>query len=88
MKKLLLLIVFFGLLAGYAVAQVAEPAAPVSWVDSNFWSLVTGVGALVYEFLALKLPSSKTLSIIGNLYKLITKIVPDKSSDGGNFKIN
>jgi hypothetical protein len=67
---------------------VDTPATPVKWVDENLWSLVSGVGLLVYEFLALKIPTSKTVSIVGNLYKLLTFFIGDKSKKGDNFKIN
>lgn len=75
-----------------AVDQTAQPApdtpAPIKWVDENFWSTISGVLLLVYEFLALKMPTSKSISILGNLYKLLTWFVPDKSSSGGQFSIS
>ena len=75
-----------------AVDQTAQPAqdtpAPIKWVDENFWSTIFGVLLLVYEFLALKMPTSKSISILGNLYKLLTWFVPDKSSSGGQFSIS
>jgi len=60
---------------------------PVKWVDENLWTTVSGVILLVYEFLALKLPTSRSVSIIGNLYKLLTWFVPDNSNKGGTFDI-
>ncbi len=75
-----------------AVDQTAQPApetpVPIKWVDENFWSTISGVLLLVYEFLALKMPTSKSISILGNLYKLLTWFVPDKSSSGGQFSIS
>ena len=75
-----------------AVDPTAQPApetsAPIKWVDENFWSTISGVLLLVYEFLALKMPTSKSISILGNLYKLLTWFVPDKSSSGGQFSIS
>ena len=75
-----------------AVDQTAQPTpdtpAPIKWVDENFWSTISGVLLLVYEFLALKMPTSKSISILGNLYKLLTWFVPDKSSSGGQFSIS
>jgi hypothetical protein len=75
-----------------AVDETSLPAAstpaPVNWVDENFWSTVSGILLLVYEFLALKMPISKSISILGNLYKLLTWFVPDKSSKGGRFSIS
>ena len=74
-----------------AVDETSLPAAstpaPVNWVDENFWSTVSGILLLVYEFLALKMPTSKSISILGNLYKLLTWFVPDKSNKGGQFSI-
>ena len=66
----------------------ADTPAPTNWVDENFWSTVSGILLLVYEFLALKMPTSKSISILGNLYKLLTWFVPDKSSKGGRFSIS
>lgn len=75
----------------YAVDETALPTpdspAPIKWVDENFWTTATGVLLLVYEFLALKMPTSKSISILGNLYKLLTFFVPDKSKGGGQFSI-
>jgi|GEM_PF-1314048 len=75
-----------------AVDQTAQPApdtpAPIKWVDENFWSTISGVLLLAYEFLALKMPTSKSISILRNLYKLLTWFVPDKSSSGGQFSIS
>ena len=60
---------------------------PIKWVDENLWSTLSGVLLLIYEFLALKMPTSKSISILGNLYKLLTWFVPDKSNKGGQFAI-
>jgi hypothetical protein len=70
------------------VLPSADTPAPTNWVDENFWSTVSGILLLVYEFLALKMPTSKSISILGNLYKLLTWFVPDKSSKGGRFSIS
>ena len=67
--------------------SLGEVVAPVKWVDENLWTTVAGVLLLVYEFLALKMPTSKSISILGNLYKLLTIFVPDKSKGGGQFSI-
>jgi hypothetical protein len=75
----------------YAVDETAMPSqdtpAPIKWVDENFWTTATGVLLLIYEFLALKMPTSKSISILGNLYKLLTFFIPDKSKGGGQFSI-
>ena len=75
----------------YAVDETALPAAdapgPVKWVDENFWQSVSGILLVIYEFMALKIPTSRSVSIIGNLYKLLTWFVPDKSKKGGQFSI-
>jgi len=75
----------------YAVDNNALPdqntPIPIKWVDENLWTTVSGVVLLVYEFLALKLPTSRSVSIIGNLYKLLTWFVPDNSKKGGTFDI-
>jgi len=75
----------------YAADETAVPApdtpAPKKWVDENLLQTMSGVVLLVYEFLALKMPTSKSVSILGNLYKLATWFVPDKSSKGGKFSI-
>jgi len=47
----------------------------------------SGIFVLLYEFLVLKLPTNKTLSLIGNLYKLLTRFIPDRSANGGKFDI-
>jgi len=75
----------------YAVDEsglpVPETPAPTKWVDENLWQTLLGVFLLVYEFLALKMPTSKSISLLGNLYQLITRFVPDKSNKGGQFSI-
>ncbi len=75
----------------YAVDETVVPAAgtpqPVNWVDENFWQSVSGILLVIYEFLALKIPTSRSVSVIGNLYKLLTWFVPDKSKQGGQFSI-
>jgi len=75
----------------YAVDEPALPSAgatgPVNWVDGNFWQAVSGILLVIYEFLALKIPTSRSVSVIGNLYKLLTWFVPDKSKLGGQFSI-
>lgn len=63
-------------------AVVEVDTGPVKWVDENFWNLIIGIVVAVYEFLALKIPTSRTVSILGNLYKLITWFIPDKSNKG------
>ena len=75
----------------YAVDETALPApdtpAPKKWLDENLLQTISGVTLLLYEFLALKMPTSKSISILGNLYKLLTWFVPDKSNKGGKFSI-
>ena len=75
----------------YAADETALPTpdtpAPVKWVDENLLTMASGILLLVYEFLALKMPTSKSISIMGNLYKLLTWFVPDKSNKGGQFSI-
>ncbi len=67
---------------------VPDTPAPVKWVDENFWSFIATIAFSLYEFLALKIPTSKSVSIIGNLYKLLIFFIPDKSKNGGKFSIN
>ena len=89
MNKLMFLILLF-LLSGIGVGCAADEAvvsAVPGWIDSNFWSMASGVFVLLYEFLVLKLPTNKTLSLIGNLYKLLTNLIPDRSANGGKFTI-
>ena len=69
------------------VGTVSEAEAPVNWVDENLWTTLSGVLLLFYEFLALKMPTSKSISILGNLYKLLTWFIPDKSKNGSQFSI-
>ena len=75
----------------YAVDETVLPAAgdplPLKWFDENFWQSVSGILLVIYEFLALKIPTSRSVSVIGNLYKLLTWFVPDKSKQGGQFSI-
>ncbi len=89
MNKLILFIVIF-LLSGIgycnAVDEAVLPSTP-DWIDSNFWTMASGIFVIMYEFLVLKLPTNKTLSLLGNLYKLVTKLIPDKSANGGKFVI-
>ena len=70
----------------YAADQTVVPA-PINWVDENLWTTLSGVLLLIYEFLALKMPTSKSISILGNLYKLLTWFIPDKSKNGSQFSI-
>jgi hypothetical protein len=44
----------------YAVDQTEVPA-PINWVDENLWTALSGVLLLIYEFLALKMPTSKSI---------------------------
>jgi len=75
----------------YAVDENVLPApdtpAPIKWLDENLLTMASGILLLVYEFLVLKMPTSKSISILGNLYKLLTWFVPDKSNKGGQFSI-
>jgi len=75
----------------YTVDETALPApdtpVPIKWLDENLLQTISGVILLLYEFLALKMPTSKSISILGNLYKLLTWFVPDKSNKGGKFSI-
>jgi len=89
MNKLLLLFVIFLMcwtVSGNAAEELALPSSP-NWIDSNLWTVGSGIFVLLYEFLVLKLPTNKTLSLIGNLYKLLTRFIPDKSANGGKFVI-
>lgn len=89
MYKLLLLIFLF-MLPGMEYCNAADQAVlpTVSdWMDSDFWTMSSGIFVLLYEFLVLKLPTNKTLSLVGNLYKLLTRLIPDKSANGGKFVI-
>jgi len=74
-----------------AVDETALPApdtpAPVKWLDENLLLAALSVIGVAYEFLARKIPSSKTLSIIGNVYKLLNWFIPDKSKNGGTLQI-
>ncbi len=67
--------------------QAPDSTAKIKWVDDNLWQTLSGIVLLVYEFLALKLPTSKSISILGNLYKLLTWFIPDRSNKGGQFSI-
>ena len=89
MNKLLLLFVIFVLYWTGSCNAADELALPSSqnWIDSNLWTVGSGIFVLLYEFLVLKLPTNKTLSLIGNLYKLLTRFIPDKSANGGRFVI-
>jgi hypothetical protein len=88
MKKLMLLIVFLVFLGAFSYAQeTGTTTTNVKWIDENFWTMISGLFVIIYEFLALKIPTSKTLSLIGNLYKLITKLIPDRAADGTKFEI-
>jgi len=73
--------------ADETVVPAADTPAPRKWVDENLWTTSSGILLLVYEFLALKMPTSKSISILGNLYKLVTWFVPDKSKKGSQFSI-
>jgi len=89
MNKLLLLFVVFVLYwtgSCNAADELALPSSP-NWIDSNLWTMGSGIFVLLYEFLVLKLPTNKTLSLIGNLYKLLTRFIPDRSVNGGKFDI-
>lgn len=75
----------------YAADETALPnpdnPTPVKWLDENTLLAVGSVLGIVYEFLARKIPTSKTLSIFGNLYKLINWFIPDKSKNGGELAV-
>ncbi len=63
------------------------PVQPVNWLDGDFLLTVSSVLGLIYEFLARKIPTSKTLSLFGVLYKLLNYFIPDKSKNGGTLQI-
>jgi len=88
MNKLLLFVVSLLYLTGSGTAadDMVSPSA-LNWIDSDLWTMGSGIFVLLYEFLVLKLPTNKTLSLIGNLYKLLTRFIPDKSANGGKFVI-
>ena len=67
-------------------AQDSDPA-PIKWLDENLLSAISGIVLIVYEFLARKIPTSKSVSILSNVYKLIAWFVPDKTKNGGAFTI-
>jgi hypothetical protein len=69
------------------VLPAPDTPAPIKWLDENLLQTISGVILLLYEFLALKMPTSKSISILANLYKLSTWFVPDKSNKGGKFSI-
>lgn len=73
--------------ADEATIQTDADVGQKKWIDDNLWTAVSGIVLIVYEFLALKLPTSRTVSIIGNLYKLLTLFVPDRRKSGGTFDI-
>jgi hypothetical protein len=75
------------MVADDATLPAPDTPDPVKWIDENFWTLLATIAYATYEFLALKLRSGKTLTIIGNLYKLLTYFIPDKTKNGGNFAI-
>lgn len=74
-----------------AVDETALPVpdnpTPVKWLDENTLLAVGSIIGIVYEFLARKIPTSKTLSIVGNLYKLLNWFIPDKSKNGGELAV-
>lgn len=74
-----------------AVDETALPVpdnpTPVKWMDENLLLAVGSVIGIVYEFLARKIPTSKTFTIFGNLYKLFNWFVPDKSKNNGELAI-
>jgi hypothetical protein len=69
------------------VLEAPDTPKKTKWVDENLWQTMSGIVLLAYEFLALKLPTSKSISILGNVYKLLTWFIPDKSNKGGQFSI-
>jgi len=75
-----------------AVDDFANPApdtpGPKNLLDSNLLVAVSGVLGIAYEFLVRKIPTSKTLSILGLAYKLLNWFIPDKSLSGGTLQIN
>ncbi len=73
--------------ADETLQQLTVTPAKTKWVDMNLLQTVSGVILLAYEFLALKLPTSKSVSLLGNAYKLLTWFIPDKSKNGGKFVI-
>jgi len=89
MNKILISLVFLLLCwtgSVNAADELAMPSSP-NWMDSDLLTMGSGIFVLLYEFLVLKLPTNKTLSLIGNLYKLLTRFIPDKSANGRKFVI-
>lgn len=77
----------------YAVDETAlqDPGTPVhepiNWIDNDLLLTVGAVLSLLYEFLARKIPTSKTLSLFGVIYKILNYFVPDKSKNGGELGV-
>ena len=77
MKKFLnLLLICSILLVAFAVnAQPTDTPTPVKdWLISNWAVMLT----VVYELLIRLFPTGRTYSIITIVYRLISKLVPDK----------
>ena len=74
-----------------AVDELALPSpdtpAPKNWLDDNLLLAASGVLGIAYEFLVRKIPTSRTLSILGIAYKILNFFIPDKSKNGGNLQI-
>jgi len=64
-----------------------DTPAPKNWVDDNLLMAASRVLGIAYEFLVRKIPTSKTLSILGVAYKILNSFIQDKSKNGGNLQI-
>ena len=73
----------------FAVDDVTPvaPAPATGWLDNNLIGAISGVVLAVYELLVRLIPTSKSISIVGWIYKLINLFIPDKSATGGSFDI-
>jgi hypothetical protein len=72
----------------YAVDDVAPAVPPASnSPDVNLLTAGAGILIAIYELVVRLVPTSKSISALAFIYKILSAIVPDRSQKGGTFSI-
>jgi hypothetical protein len=72
----------------FAVDEVVPDVPTVNnSPDVNLLTAGAGILIAIYELVVRLVPTSKSISVLAFLYKVLTAIIPDRSQNGGTFTI-
>jgi hypothetical protein len=72
----------------FAVDEVVPDVPPVNnSPDVDLLTAGAGILIAIYELVVRLVPTSKSISVLAFLYKVLTAIIPDRSQNGGTFTI-